>query len=166
VIRTAELSDLDTLAALEAGSFQGDVVSRRQFRYLLTRANACVLVETRRGRVRGYVLLVFRRGATVARIYSIAVAAADRGQGVGAALLRAAGRAARRHGCDRVRAEVRCDNRASLALFERGGYRRFGFYRDYYADGEDAVRVEKRLEGKAPARPAPPPPVTAAAPRQ
>lgn len=145
MIRAATLDDLDALAELERSSFRGDLLSRRQFRYLLTRANALTLVETQRGRLRGYVLLVFRSASTVARIYTIAVAAPDRRRGVGAALLAAAEKAARRRGCDRVRAEVRSDNRASLALFERRGYRRFGGYRDYYADGCDAARVERRI---------------------
>ena len=150
MIRAATLNDLDALAELEGVSFRDDLLSRRQFRYLLTRGQAATLVATRRGRLRGYVLLVFRSSSTAARIYTIAVAASDRRQGVGAALLAAAERAARRRGCDRVRAEVRSDNRASLTLFERGGYRRFGAYRGYYADGQDAVRVERRIEARYP----------------
>lgn len=149
MIREATLDDLDALAGLERDSFSGDLLSRRQFRYLLTRGNALTLVETERGRLRGYLLLVFRSNATVARIYTVAVAAADRRRGVGAALLAAAEQAARRRGCDRVRAEVRSDNRASLTLFERRGYRRFGCYRGYYADGQDAARVEKRIASGA-----------------
>jgi ribosomal protein S18 acetylase RimI-like enzyme len=145
VIRAATLDDIDALAELERSSFRGDLLSRRQVRYLLTRGNALTLVETQRGRLCGYVLLVFRSTSSVARIYTIAVAAPDRRQGVGATLLVAAGKAARRLGCDRVRAEVRNDNRASLALFERNGYRRFGCYRGYYADGCDAARVERRI---------------------
>lgn len=148
MIRAATLDDLDALAELERTSFRDDVLSRRQFRYLLTRGQALTLVATRRGRLRGYLLLVFRANSGVARIYTIAVAAADRRHGVGAALLAAAERAARRCGCDRVRAEVRVDNHASLALFERRGYRRFGAYRGYYADGQDAVRVEKRIAAR------------------
>jgi ribosomal protein S18 acetylase RimI-like enzyme len=145
MIRAATLDDLDALAELESASFRDDLLSRRQFRYLLSRGHALTLVETQRGRLRGYVLLVFRANSTVARIYTIAVATRDRRRGVGAALLAAAGKAARRRGCDRVRAEVRSDNRASLALFEHHGYRRFGCYRGYYADGCDAARVERRI---------------------
>ena len=145
MIRAATLDDLDALAELERECFRDDWLSRRQFRYLLTRGQALTLVATQRGRLCGYVLLVFRANSTAARIYTIAVAAHDRRRGVGAALLTAAERASRRRDCDRVRAEVRSDNRASLALFERNGYRPFGAYRGYYADGQDAVRVEKRV---------------------
>lgn len=149
MIRAATLDDLDALAELERKSFRDDRLSHRQFRYLLTRGQALTLVETQRGLLRGYVLLVFRSNSTAARIYTIAVAAHDRRRGVGAALLAAAERASRRRGCDRVRAEVRSDNRASLALFERHGYRRFGGYRGYYADGQDALRVEKQVAAAA-----------------
>jgi predicted double-glycine peptidase len=44
-----------------------------------------------------------------------------------------------------MRLEVRCDNAASLALFEGLGYRRFGVLDDYYEDHMQAVRFEKSL---------------------
>ena len=90
-------------------------------------------------------MVLFRRGTSLARLYSIAVDATARGRGVGGALLDAAENAAREHGAAYMRAEIRTDNSASLALFASHGYRRFGIHEDYYQDHADAVRLEKRL---------------------
>jgi ribosomal-protein-alanine N-acetyltransferase len=60
-------------------------------------------------------------------------------------LLTAAERAARRLGADRIRLEVRRDNRPAYALYARAGYAQFGLRPGYYADGMDAARLEKAL---------------------
>ena len=83
--------------------------------------------------------------STLARLYSIATAPAARGRGLGATLLAAAEDAARARNCRALRLEVRVDNTAAIALYERAGYRRIGRYREYYEDGEDAWRYEKAL---------------------
>jgi hypothetical protein len=86
------------------------------------------------------VLLVFRANSTP-RASPVAVAAPR--QGVGAALLAAAEQppgAAAATAC----APGRSDN-PPRAPCERNGYRRFGGYSGYYADGQAAVRVEKRV---------------------
>ena len=51
--RVATLDDIEALIAIEEQSFEADRISRRQFRHMLTRANAAVLVEERAGRVVG-----------------------------------------------------------------------------------------------------------------
>jgi ribosomal protein S18 acetylase RimI-like enzyme len=47
-----------------------------------------------------------------------------------------------------LRLEVRCDNAAAIALYERLGFRQFGHYAGYYADGARALRFEKRVGDK------------------
>lgn len=144
-IRAALTTDLEALVALERHCFASDRLSRRQFRYMLTKANALTLVAGNGGVLTGYVLLLFSRGTSMARLYSIAVDPATRGQGVAQALVAAAERAARERDCAWLRLEIRKDNVASLELFERCGYRRFGEYDDYYEDHMDAWRYEKSL---------------------
>ena len=146
MLRDARPADLPALLALEA-QFPGDRMSPRQFRHHLRNPAAALRVLVEAGRVRGYALVLVREGTRPARLYSIAVDRAARGRGIGAALLRDADRAARRRGRDRLRLEVRADNRAALALYERAGYRRFGRRPGYYEDGADAERLEKILHG-------------------
>jgi ribosomal protein S18 acetylase RimI-like enzyme/predicted double-glycine peptidase len=144
-IRPATLDDLDTLVALENESFESDRLSRRQLRYMLTKARADTLLAEEGTATLGYVLVLYSRGTAVARIYSIAVSAEARGRGVGHALVTAAEEAAWEQERAYVRLEIRRDNLASQALFEHAGYRRFGVLSDYYEDHMEALRYEKGL---------------------
>ncbi len=145
MIRTANLNDVDRLLELEQRCFDSDRISRRQFRYMITKANASLLLYEDAGRLRGYVLLLFSRGTSMARLYSIAVDQDTRGRGIGQALARAAEAAAWDHHRAYMRLEIRKDNAASLALFQRLGYRRLAELHDYYEDHMDAWRLEKTL---------------------
>lgn len=144
-LRRAIPADLDSLVALEASSFDHDRVSRAQFRRHIASASAEVLVAEELGQVHGGALLFFRRGAKKARLYSIAVAHVARGHGLGAALLNAAERDARDRGCTAMQLEVRTDNAAAIALYEKHGYRRRQRVPGFYENGMDAWRYEKQL---------------------
>jgi ribosomal protein S18 acetylase RimI-like enzyme len=145
-IRSAELSDLDELVALEEHSFATDRLSRAQFRRHLDSDSAKVLVaSTGPHRFLGTAVVFFRKRSGVARLYSIATHHAARGQGVGSALLDAVEQLARRRRCRALRLEVRTDNHGAVRLYERLGYRRTGHATAYYEDGADAWRYEKLL---------------------
>jgi ribosomal protein S18 acetylase RimI-like enzyme len=148
-IRPAVTADLDALVALENACFDSDRLTRRQLRYMLARAQAVLLVaEPGAGGGRGllgYVLVLFNRATSVARLYSIAVAAAARGRGVGRALVEAAEQATWDAERAYLRLEIRRDNAASQRLFQGLGYRRFGVLSNYYQDHMEALRYEKQL---------------------
>lgn len=145
-VRRATPADLASLVALEQLAFIGDRMSRAQYRRHLANAGATVLVAVSGHELLGSALVFFRRGSMLARLYSIAAAPAARGRGIGARLLAAAEDAARARGCRTLRLEVRVDNDAAVALYERSGYRRIGGYAGYYEDGADAWRYEKPLQ--------------------
>lgn len=143
-IRAAGRGDLPALLALEA-MFPSDRMEARQFRHQIARGKGRLRVAVVRARLVGYAMVTFRTGTTVARLYSILVDPEARGQGVGAALMADAERAARARGCTRMRLEVRVRNRPAILLYESRGYRRFARRADYYEDGSDAFRYEKLL---------------------
>lgn len=144
-IRKALPEDLAALVALEQHCFDSDRISQRQFRYLLTRGNAAILVAEVDGRLQGDVVLLFSRATSVARLYSIAVVAEARGKGLGRSLMKAAENAAWEHHRAYLRLEVRKDNHYAVRLYESMGYRRLGEFADYYEDHMDAWRLEKSL---------------------
>ena len=145
VIRAATLADVRELARLEEACFDSDRLSQRQFRYMLTRAHAAMLVAEQAEGLVGYVLVLFRRGTSLGRVYSIAVAPQWRSRGIGRALLEAAEETAAARDCAYLRLEVRQDNDLSIALYRGQGYRPIGVVPDYYEDGMAALRLEKAL---------------------
>jgi ribosomal protein S18 acetylase RimI-like enzyme len=145
MIRPATPDDLDALVRIENHSFETDRLSRRNFRYLLTKANAATLVDERDGTIRGYSMLLFHTGTSLARLYSYAVDPACRGRGVGSELVEASERWALDRECVTLRLEVRRDNLASTRLFEKLGYRYLEIVPDYYEDHASALRFEKNL---------------------
>lgn len=144
-VRPAVLDDVSALADLEQRCFTGDRISKRQFRYLLSRANAAVLVAEADGQPVGSLVLLFSRATSIARLYSIAVHPNARGQGLGRRLLKAAEAQAWAHQRAYLRLEVRQDNAAAVRLYESLGYRRLGERSDYYEDHMGAWRFEKSL---------------------
>jgi ribosomal protein S18 acetylase RimI-like enzyme len=123
-------------------------MSRRSLRRLIGRDTACLRVAISAGRLVGYYLVLFRHNSLLARLYSIAVDSRSRGAGVGHRLLVDAERVAARRGCRALRLEVRVANRPAIGLYERHAFRRIGRYRQYYADGADALRFEKALAAR------------------
>jgi len=145
MIRPATPADLPDLVRIENASFVTDRFSRRNFRYLLTKANACTLVDDEHDRIRGYAMLLFNTGTSLARLYSYAVVPEFRGKGIGQLLVQAAEEEAVQHDCIAIRLEVRQDNLASIRLFEKNGYHPIGTVNDYYEDHMAALRYEKSL---------------------
>ncbi len=154
-IRPATLDDLDALIELENASFPTDRLSRRSFREFLQKGRATLLVAERSGALEAYALTIYRQGAALARLYSIAVAANARGSGAARALMLASEDAAREHDCILMRLEVNPENAPAIRLYETLGYRLFGRHLDYYDDHSDALRYQKRLLASRPGAAAP-----------
>lgn len=161
-LRPARLEDIEALLQLERRAFSGDRFKRRQLCYLLSRANAFSLVvdvdtqarEQAEPQTRpraeqhaecptllGYGMLLFRRGSAQARLYSLCVDPAARGQGLGAQLLVRLMDEARARSCQWLSLEVRADNQPALSMYERHGFRPTDWLSDYYEDGCTAWRM-------------------------
>jgi ribosomal protein S18 acetylase RimI-like enzyme len=149
-IRHATRADVDALLALEEATFDSDRISRAQWRRHIDSGSAAVFVGGTHGNVDAAAVVFYRRNARAARLYSLAVGAHARGTGMGAALLAAAETDARARGCTSMRLEVRADNPAAIALYERRGYVRTVRLPAFYEDGADGWRYVKGLVSGAP----------------
>lgn len=147
-IREAIRSDIDGLTRLEAEAFASDRLSRRRLAALINSPSASLLVAEREGSLLGYVLVLTRRNSRSARLYSLAVAPACAGRGIGSCLLGAAEAAAAARGAAALRLEVRGDNEAAILLYRRRGYSEIGRRADYYADGMTALRFMRDLRDR------------------
>lgn len=148
-VRKAQLADLTALLQLEQDCFDGDRLSRRSFQNFLKPGSHDCWVLTSQESVIGYALVLYRSGTNLARLYSIALHPDFQGKGLATRLLDEAEQAVAAHECVYLRLEVKVSNQAALKLYEKRGYKKLNRIEGYYEDGQDAFRMEKRLQANA-----------------
>lgn len=143
-LRAATMADIDALLTLES-LFPSDQISRRSFRRFIQSPSARVIVATRAERVVGNLILLLRLRSGRSRIYSMIVSPDARGLGLGALLVQAAMDASREAGRSIIRLEVRADNIAAKALYEKLDFEVTRDLPGFYDDGADGLRMERKL---------------------
>jgi ribosomal protein S18 acetylase RimI-like enzyme len=149
-LRPGRLSDAAALDAFEreifkGRHFHGHLISRASFRRFCDSPSAKLIIVQVGAHLSGYVLVLYRANSSLARMYSIGVAAGFRRLGFARLLLAAAEKDAIDRGRKAMRLEVRADDRAALAFYESSGYRCFGRRLGYYGDRIDALCFNKPL---------------------
>ncbi len=132
-IRRCTEGDLDGVLKIEEESFP-DPYDREIFSQLLLSEPGGFLVAGDGTEVLGYVASSARYGL----IFSLAVSARRRREGIGRALMGAVLRYLSR-GTERVSLQVRVGNSAAIDLYRQFSFREEGKVRRYYPDGEDAL---------------------------
>ncbi|GAB19708.1 putative ribosomal-protein-alanine acetyltransferase [Gordonia effusa NBRC 100432] len=153
-IDALRLADVDRCAALEEQIFAGDspwpaAAFRAELNAPYNRYFAAR--ESAGGEVIGYagVSILGPEGAQECEIHTIAVAPTHRGIGLGWALL-AEMLAVADHLAAPVFLEVRVDNDAAIALYERNGFVTSGLRKGYYQpSGADAYTMIRQAAGMA-----------------
>lgn len=151
-ILPATIADLDRLVHLENELFISDRIPRRQFRYLLTKANSIVAKIGQKEKLVGYLVLLKRSNSRRLRIYSIGISREARNRGYGQELVRFAERIAQQNGLQRLTLEVCEHNNTALQLYQKAGFSPYGIKPHYYEDGCNALLLEKEIfpEGSNP----------------
>ena len=144
-IRRAKKKDLGRLVEIEHRTFTTDVLSRRSFRHFILPGAHDLRVALIDAEIAGYVLVLYRPGTSLARMYSIAVAPEHQGKGIASRLMAVAEEAGREHLCSFMRLEVDVNNTPARTLYEKLGYRGVGKIEGYYEDGSDALQMEKQI---------------------
>ena len=144
-VRPAVAGDIDQLVKLENQCFDSDQLSRRSFKWMITKGRALLLVAEVDQHIVGYVLLLYHQGTSLGRVYSLAIAAEQRKLGLAQQLMKIAEREALDDGRSFLRLEVRPDNAGAIRLYEKLGYEVFDVVSDYYEDHADALRMMKVL---------------------
>ena len=143
-VRPATAADVDAVAALEAAVFGADAWSRAAVAEELTGPGRHGLVAVDGdATVWGYLVVLV--AGDVADLQRVAVAPRLRRQGVASALLAACEVGA----CARMLLEVRADNAAALAFYARHRFAEIARRRRYYADGTDAVVMQREVAAAA-----------------
>ena len=140
-IRTASIADFEQIVELENKCFPEQLAySRRQLRHLLTKAHSMVLVETTQRHVRGFIIILYRKGTRVAGVETINVDPLYRKQGVGRRLLKAAEQEIRKKGMNKIRLEASSTNKAAIMLYENAGFKTTVLLKNYYLYSHDGSR--------------------------
>lgn len=145
ILRPAALADVPALQLLEQRCFSSDQLSVRSFRRFITEKRSDLSVLEVNAKLAGYFLLIYRRGTSLARLYSIAVDPAFRKQGLAEQLMAEAEQQAANRHCALLRLEVRKDNIAAIKLYQKLQYHEFAIKHDFYEDHSDAICMQKQI---------------------
>lgn len=140
-LRRAYAGDAGALFSLETILFKTEnfPLSRRSF-YNHIRNSLLLVAETESGEIAGYSLALIRRRD--AKLYSLGVNPANRGGGIAALLLEKTLSELHALGFARTLLEVRCDNDAAIALYQKSGFGIVKILPAFYRDGCDAYLME------------------------
>jgi ribosomal protein S18 acetylase RimI-like enzyme len=144
IIEPATWRDLNALRHLEQICFPQDAWPLWDLIGVLTFSNVFRIKATANGQLVGFIAADLHRSENLAWIATVGVLPEYRRQGIGSALLVAV---EEQIGVSSIRLSVRVSNRPALNLYDRLGYHRYGTWPHYYADGEDALVLEKNLKG-------------------
>jgi ribosomal-protein-alanine N-acetyltransferase len=144
IIEPATWRDLNGLRHLEQICFPQDAWPLWDLIGVLTFSNVFRIKATANGQMVGFIAADLHRSENLAWIATVGVLPEYRRQGIGSALLVTV---EEQIGVSSIRLSVRVSNRPALNLYDRLGYHRYGTWPHYYADGEDALVLEKNLKG-------------------
>lgn len=137
--------DIDAVTVLERELFDTTAWSPAQFWGELAQPNRSYLVAEDDDGILAYAGLMVVPPA--ADIQTIAVAARAQRRGLASAMLERLLSTADAAGCTQTFLEVRADNAAAIALYERAGFAPIARRTSYYAPGEDAVIMRRDQPG-------------------
>ena len=140
IVEPATWRDLNDLRRLEQVCFPEDAWPLWDLIGVLTFPGVVRLKATIAGEMVGFIAADIHRFENVAWIATLGVLPDFRRRGIALRLLRAS---EERLKVPRIRLSVRASNRPAIDLYTRFGYVRHGVWPRYYADGEDALVLEK-----------------------
>jgi len=144
-IQKATVGDLNELIVLEQLAFEQESFSRRQLRYLLTKAKAdCALIRID-GKLAASIILIRKSNSHYLRIYSILVSPDHRGLGLAKSLLQYAEERAADYQLKGLSLEVSEDNEPAVALYLKWGFQTISEKKKYYKDGSSALVMRKEI---------------------
>lgn len=141
LIEPATWRDLNALRHLEKTCFPKDAWPLWDLIGVLTLPNVVRLKAVEEDQMIGFIAADIRPRDHMAWIATIGVLPSHRGKGLGRALLQTC---EENLGHITIRLNVRTSNHSAIQLYQTSGYQKVGVWPGYYADGEEALVMEKR----------------------
>jgi len=150
IIRPIIVNDLDRLVEIEQKCFHKYAAySRRQLKYLITKANSICLAECIGEILRGFIIVIYRRDLGMAGIETLNVDPLYQRKGIGKKLLAVAEQNISYYGLRKLKLEVSMGNHTAITLYEKLGFRLISIRKNYYwyehHGTRDAYRMIKEL---------------------
>ncbi len=147
-VRCVEPEDLLRLVEIERKCFgEKNAYTKDQLKYLISRANSYCLAEVSGNVIRGFIIVLFRKGTHVAGIETLNVDPDYRGIGIGKRLLQSAEREMKKRSINKIRLEVSIGNIFAIGLYEKMGFEKTAILKKYYQskvfESYDAFRMIK-----------------------
>ena len=143
MILPATWRDLNALRQVERVCFPKDAWPIWDLIGVLTLPNVVRLKAVVNDQMVGFIAADIRPSQHMAWIATIGVLPEHRGRGIGTALLEACEQELQ---VEAIRLNVRLSNHTAIRLYKSLRYQQVGRWPHYYADGEDALIMEKELE--------------------
>ena len=146
VIRHAVPADFDTLLKIDQASFAGDVAySAAELTYFMHRNGAETLVLEEEERIVAFIVLEVHQTRRSGTIVTLDVQLSHRRSGYGSQLLKRAEAILSDYGVEGYNLQVDVTNRSAISFYKKHGLRIVRTLRNYYANGNDAYLMVKRL---------------------
>ena len=144
--RRATIEDLQSLHSMEILVFpkeQYHTTPRRQYRYILTKANAEIWVAEQDKIVIGAVVIFFRKNSFFGRLYSLAVHPDYRNLSIGKNLFLKAEKVIKSKNLIGLILEARADNKQLSSFYKKLGCVQVRTIDNYYPDTCEALKFKK-----------------------
>jgi ribosomal protein S18 acetylase RimI-like enzyme len=144
-IRFALPKDLPSINEIEKLSFGDEAFNMRQFNYLVRSSSCYFVVADIHNLIGGYLILTTRCNSKMLRIYSLAINPNLRGQGIAKKLIQFSLEFAKTKGYSIISLEVNEANLTAIKLYEKIGFCKLGYKRDYYGTGKHALKMKLHI---------------------
>ena len=143
IIRNATKNDINEILVIEKSSFDWfDIFPKSLFiHYLNEPNNYFIVVLDQFESVVGYAILVEKKGNGY--LLSVAVRPKSRKKGIAALLIEFLENKCKEKGYKKLILDVRMDNEKAINIYIKLGLKKVGIKLGYYADGENALIMEK-----------------------
>ena len=142
VIRQGTLSDISAIMDLEQGSIEHPWESKAIETLITDNNKTCLVAEL------GGVIVSYVGAESVldeSNIGNIVTRKEYRGKGIASELFEALLTELKAQGIKKLFLEVEHDNTPAIGLYEKLGFSNYGYRRDYYGQGKDAVLMSLDL---------------------
>jgi ribosomal-protein-alanine acetyltransferase len=146
IIEDASIRHLDELSSIETECFKQEAFTKQQIAHLLTDYNCVGIIAKEDSHIVGFCIasVYYERSSIVGHLLTIDVLPACRRKEIGARLLREIEGLLRNKGAKSMYLEVREDNAAAIALYQKIGYSSIGKLRNYYGNSH-GIYMGKQL---------------------